>query len=692
MRIVESRSIDNQAGLLGSRLITGTNAIEGAFQSFIVAEDTVVTKVYNSIGIDVTGKLGLTSITLKAGAFISMPRGDYFSSIKLTSGSIVAYFTSHGGKTITADAYLNEFLARTGSSYLEASECVKAHLQQLINAGLLQKASLIMSPSMYEKDLVKSAVPQDGSGDLSFTRASNGTRINSAGLVEVCPWNLVTYSNDFSSSWALIESSKSTGVTDPIGNSNAIKLKYTTATSGHYITQGITLAGSNAHSVYAKAGELQFLQIASAQSIDEYVNFNLSTGVIGTYGSRASNVQIENVGNGWYRCSVVFTSGSNGIYLAIVQSASSDWFGVSTYAGANATDGLYLYGGQVNTGTLKPYFPTTDRLNVPRLTYQNGGGGCPSLLLEKQSTNYVKYSEDFTQSAWQKSGATITANSIISPDGTQNATRVEFSAGSRYVYQSLGGSGIPAGSVTISCYIKGASVQKIGFSDGNANPNEITLTTDWQRYTFTFIYSSGGIGIQFDNYFGVTPSQETKDFYIWGAQVEASSYPTSYIQTTSSSATRVADDCQKTSISSLIGQTEGTLFCQYNLPYTTNDTRIMAISGGSDRVAIFCDYTSIGFLVVTSAGLVILESTTYTPQASNKVALAYKSGLCSLYLNGTQILSSTTTFSLSATIANLYLGQYEFSPGTGQNGLRVEESVIFKTRLTNAELASLTTI
>ena len=60
MRIIESRSIDNQAGLLGSRLITGTNAIEGAFQSFIVAEDTVVTKVYNSIGIDVTGRLGLT--------------------------------------------------------------------------------------------------------------------------------------------------------------------------------------------------------------------------------------------------------------------------------------------------------------------------------------------------------------------------------------------------------------------------------------------------------------------------------------------------------------------------------------------------------------------------------------------------------------------------------------------------------
>ena len=74
--------------------------------------------------------------------------------------------------TITAQAYLNEFLARVGSSYLEAEDCVKNHLQQLINIGLLQKASLVMSPSMYEEDLVKSVVPQDASGDLSFTRAS----------------------------------------------------------------------------------------------------------------------------------------------------------------------------------------------------------------------------------------------------------------------------------------------------------------------------------------------------------------------------------------------------------------------------------------------------------------------------------------------------------------------------------------
>jgi hypothetical protein len=64
-------------------------------------------------------------------------------------------------------------------------------------SDLLNQASLVMVPSGYKEDTVYSVVPSDGSGDLSFTRASNGTRINSAGLVEVTPWNLLEYSENF---------------------------------------------------------------------------------------------------------------------------------------------------------------------------------------------------------------------------------------------------------------------------------------------------------------------------------------------------------------------------------------------------------------------------------------------------------------------------------------------------------------
>jgi hypothetical protein len=58
-------------------------------------------------------------------------------------------------------------------------------------SNLLEQASLVMIPSGYKEDVVYSEIPLDGSGDLQFTRSSNGTRVNSAGLVEVVPWNLV---------------------------------------------------------------------------------------------------------------------------------------------------------------------------------------------------------------------------------------------------------------------------------------------------------------------------------------------------------------------------------------------------------------------------------------------------------------------------------------------------------------------
>jgi hypothetical protein len=390
-------------------------------------------------------------------------------------------------------------------------------------SDLLNKASLVVIPSGYKEDTVYSVVPSDGSGDLSFTRASNGTRINSAGLVEVTPWNLVEQSETFDNVyWAKQNGITATAntATAPNGTTTADTLEKTGGSGGmnyYYIVQSVNTFEQLTNFFYVKyksGSGIVWLLGKNSGTFAFYDVIN-GTALSATGGMTTS---IESVGNGWYKCIfsqtyVGATSTEFGIGLCLVD-------GTPNYnATTAATQSAYIWGAQSSiSSTAKPYFPTTDRLNVPRLTYQNGGGGCPSLLLEKQSTNYVKYSEDFTQSDWQKSGATITANSIISPDGTQNATRVQFSAGSRYVYQTI--SGVPAGSVTISCYIKGASVQNIGFSDGNANPNQITLTTEWQRYTFTFTYSSGGIGIQFDNYFGVMPNQESKDFYIWGAQLE----------------------------------------------------------------------------------------------------------------------------------------------------------------------------
>jgi hypothetical protein len=91
MEIIESRSIDFQGGMTGCKVLSGTSANTGGFQAFVINADAVVSVVLDKSGNDITSALGLTSITITKGMLISMPKGDYFSSITLTSGSVIGY-------------------------------------------------------------------------------------------------------------------------------------------------------------------------------------------------------------------------------------------------------------------------------------------------------------------------------------------------------------------------------------------------------------------------------------------------------------------------------------------------------------------------------------------------------------------------------------------------------------------------
>jgi hypothetical protein len=292
---------------------------------------------------------------------------------------------------------------------------------------LLEQASLVMIPSGYKEDIVYSQIPTDGSGDMVFTRASNGTRVNSAGVVEVVPWNNLTYSEDFTNAiWQKINATiTANSTTAPNGTTTASTLLAPLA-SGNAIYEIINNAETQTFSIYAKANTSNFIYLDifdASPSVDYVAIFDLSNGTyVGNGGNlTADSYSIESVGNGWYRISVSQNLGS---------ASSSNNFAIGVAKTGNsaipvANTSVYIWGAQLNIGsTAKPYFPTTDRLNVPRLTYQNGGGGCPSLLLEKQSTNLFTYSEQFDNADWTKTNATITANSTTSPDGTQNADTV----------------------------------------------------------------------------------------------------------------------------------------------------------------------------------------------------------------------------------------------------------------------------
>ena len=110
-------------------------------------------------------------------------------------------------------------------------------------SNLLEQASLVMIPSGYKEDVVYSEIPINGAGDLAFTRASNGTRINSQGLVEVVPWNLLQESETFSNAvWTKQDSSiTANATTAPNGTLTADKLVENTSTSAHSVWQANNL-------------------------------------------------------------------------------------------------------------------------------------------------------------------------------------------------------------------------------------------------------------------------------------------------------------------------------------------------------------------------------------------------------------------------------------------------------------------
>ena len=569
-------------------------------------------------------------------------------------------------------------------------------------SNLLSQASLVMIPSGYKEDVVYSQIPTNGNGDLSFTRASNGTRVNSAGLVEVCPWNLCDYSED-QTQWTSQNQTTVTAnsTTAPNGTLTADTVTPTAVNDDHY--RGIGLSsqvGALTAFIYVKPNGYNFFDWGIWNGSQYIVRATFDLVNLTYTFTNAGTATIESVGNGWLKCGISGTNASLStinLYYRIRPTG-----GTGAFTG-NGTSGAFIWGAQLNIGsTAKPYLPTTDRLNVPRLTYQNGGGGCPSLLLEKQSTNLELWSQDLTNAVYSIGGGaggsiTTTANYAISPDGTQNATRLQIVRGSSYVemYQRVGTTiGV---TYTFSFYVKSLSgTPTLNTVWNNAYENEVTFTTEWVRYTYTFVAASTTSGINLVTFTGLPNTSTTADILVWGVQLEASSYPTSYIPTTSSSATRVADACSKTGISSLIGQTEGVMFVDINTPTAIpSGAEILPISlfasgagtGGIQAYVAFLSNGVVRFVYFTGSVECLITTASGFWSAGNryKLAAVYKQNDFAFYINGVQI-GTDNSGNVSA-MADFYL---DYQGLVQQN--TVNQCALFKTRLTNAELASLTTI
>jgi hypothetical protein len=428
--------------------------------------------------------------------------------------------------------------------------------------SIYDKASLVLIPSGTKTSKVYSQKPVNGDGDFTFSRSTAATRVNADGNIEKETQNLLLQSNDFDTTWTLYNVTATSGQSGYDGSSDAWQISTTGVNGFENLNQNISFSGVHTISMYAKAGSNVYLTMRSLGT-DIRVQFKLDDGTHSTTFGSPIDTFMQDVGSGWYRCG--FTANF---------SSASEWVFYPQRIAVVDAGNIYIQDAQLNQGLIAQEVITTTTTalyggitdNVPRLDYTDSS--CPALLLEPSRTNIIDQSEYF--GAWNKSVlgiSSVVSNYAISPEGVQNAAQVNFivqgdsdialfkfhpvTGGSTYAY---------------SIYIKGEGsdigkdiVVKSKRSGGDsAGTTTIqTLTGEWQRVDFTTTYAANNTAANF-----YLSSNDATSVLVYGAQVELGSYATSYIPTYGTSVTRNVDSCTKTGISSLIGQTEGTMFLE----------------------------------------------------------------------------------------------------------------------------------
>ena len=351
-------------------------------------------------------------------------------------------------------------------------------------------------------------------------------------------------------------------------------------------------------------------------------------------------------------------------------------------------------------------------INVPRLDYPPLGG-CPSILVEPERTNRIFYSEQFDNAYWSKYLATVTSNSQQAPDGNTTADLAYPSttgALAGQLYKSV--AGITSGDVvTVSVFVKAsgknfAYISPVySFSPGaefnlttgaitnpiaNVTTSMTAFANGWWRISLTSTSSSSSsnnvtIGSTDATNSTTNTVSGTNGILVWGAQIEVGSNATSYIPTTTAIGTRNADSIIKTGISSLIGQTEGTLFAEViGTKEITANNKYICIIGGTKSIHI-AFYSSL--INVVSSPIDI--SVGFTPNVNYKIAVRYlNTGNFRVYVNGVKTHEVNTY--VGGTFNNLGIGNT--IAGSSQVNSSINSVQLYKTALTHEQCIDLTKI
>jgi hypothetical protein len=313
--------------------------------------------------------------------------------------------------------------------------------------------------------------------------------------------------------------------------------------------------------------------------------------------------------------------------------------------------------------------------NIPRLDYTNGS--CPSWLLEPQRTNLLLRSEEFDNASWTKVRTTITSNSTAAPDGAISADSIscnETSNSGCFIRQTT----VLATERTTSIFVKPNTAEYFqihrDFGSGvvfdlsngtikqsaGATGTITAYPNGWYRCTATFNVSGLSLFIIGNASMTVTTWTSTinQSLFIWGAQLEAGSNATSYIPTSGSALTRLADAPTLTGASALIGQQEGTIVFDYVAgAATSDDLCVLNAYVVTNNVYLLTTPNLRLIIYHNSLNLSINSSLNIVANTRYRIVARYKSGDTKIWVNGVLVATNTTAFTFSGALNDIRLSK-----------------------------------
>jgi hypothetical protein len=565
---------------------------------------------------------------------------------------------------------------------------------------------------------------------VTFTRAS-AARYYDGQTVAKAEENLLIRSQEFdNAAWTNVSITVATDATTaPDGTATADKA--TRVTTGE-LSQSPAVISAQIYtvSIFAKQDTSDFLQIAlgiGGFTANDWANFNLSSGTVGNKGSSAT-ASIQSFGAGWYRCVLTCTA-------VATQTASFAFCPLDADTNSRkptnaASSANFLWGAQLEQrSSVTAYTPTTAQpitnyipvlmtaqAGVPRFDHNPTTAESLGLLIEEQRANEFVRSENFN-TTWVKANVTVTSNTVIAPNGTLTAsTLTSTSTGQCRVEQSFPAV-LAVTPYTMTVYAKQASSPFIGMSrfsggrfaifnlstgalisnSGGTTASIQSVGNGWYRIRFTDSVNPADAfriwKIHPCTSSSIDASEIGNSVYIWGAQLEAGAFPTSYIPTVASQVTRSADAATMTgtNFSSWYNAAEGTLYADFKFNGLILFPDVFSIGSSSTNFISISKNSSNNLRgeVVTNGSTTVnaVSGAPVSPNNDFKLSMAFATNNTAVTKDGaapTLDTDCTIPVATSATIGNR-----TGSTTSPLNGT-IRKIAYYPERLTNAQLQALT--